>query len=147
MADGRAQMHVLFLKLAALFSYCGGPLFIAGLLKPRFGMGLAIFLATFLPIAMMVVGAFSLDDIPSGMSVALVRLGLLGLAIVLGMHAYAVGCFVQGLRVPDQGLHYFGIAAGVVWSVVYLRAVRRWTSAVALAQSPDATSTEPIEPS
>ncbi len=29
------------LKIAAIFSYCGGPLFIADLLKPRWGAGLA----------------------------------------------------------------------------------------------------------
>lgn len=140
-------MRELFLKLAALFSYCGGPLFIAGLLKPRFGMGPAVFLATFLPVAMMVVGAYNLDYSPSPMSVAIVRLGLLGVVITLGMHVYAVGCFVRGIHVPDQGLHYFGIAVGIVWSVVCVREVRRWMSAVASRPSPDATSSDPIEPS
>jgi hypothetical protein len=140
-------MRELFLKLAALLSYCGGPLFVAGLLKPRFGMGPAIFLATFVPIGMMLMGAFHLDDVRDRMAIAFVRLGLLGLAIALGMHIYAAGCFARGVRVPDQGLHDLGIAIGVVWSAVYLRASRRWASAVASSPSPDHTSAEPIEPS
>jgi hypothetical protein len=141
-------MRETFLKLAALLSYCGGPLFVADLLKPRFGMGPAVFLATFLPIGMMLMGAFYVDDRDgSGVTAAFVRLGVLGLVITLGMHVYALGCFVQGLRVPDQGLHDVGIAVGVPWSVVYLRAARRWEAGVASTRSPDHTSSDPIEPS
>ena len=53
-------MREAVLKIAALFSYCGGPLFIADVLKPRLKLGLA-FLITFLPVGLMVLGAPCLD--------------------------------------------------------------------------------------
>ena len=139
-------MREAALKIAALFSYCGGPLFIADLLKPRFKFGW-VFLMTLLPVALMVFGAFCLDfDTRSRTSFAIVRAGRLGLYAVLGMNVYTVWCFMNGVRVPDQSLHYLGIVIGVAWSVAYLRAVRRWE----LRDSSHAgvrASIEPIEPS
>jgi len=49
-------------RIAALFSYCGGPLFIADQLKPHFD-SVAVFLVTFLPVGLMVIGAFFLDGL------------------------------------------------------------------------------------
>jgi hypothetical protein len=114
------------LKLAALFSYCGGPLFVADVLKPRVGV-MPAFLITFLPVGLMLAAAFFLDDDTGDrMSSAIVWAGRLSLTIVLGTHLYALWCFVSGVRVPDQSLHYVGIAVGAAWSVAYLRAARRW---------------------
>jgi hypothetical protein len=143
-----AELGLGVLKIAALLSYCGGPLFIADILKPRLNMGLA-FSMTFLPILLMLLGAFCLGDPTHGpWSSRLVRGGRLGLFIVLGMNLYAIGRFVDGVRVPDQSLHYIGIAVGVAWSVAYLRAARRWTSSAGGQSHPgDRPSTEPIEPS
>jgi hypothetical protein len=142
------MMRDAVLRIAALFSYCGGPLFIADLLKTHFSMG-PVFLITFLPVGLMVVGAFFLnDDVRDRVSFALVWAGRQGLYIVLGMHLYALWCFVHGVCVPDQRLHYLGIAVGAAWSVAYLHAARRWVS------SPGGSShaahngpTKPIEPS
>lgn len=136
------------LKLAALFSYCGGPLFIADLLKPRMDV-LAAFLVTFLPVGLMVVGALLLDDDPrSRWAFAVVWAGRQSLFIVLGMHLLALWYFVQGVRVPDQALHYIGIAIGLGWSVYYLRASRRWARPGGGSPgASDPASTEPIEPS
>jgi len=139
-------MREAVLKIAALFSYCGGPLFIADILKPRLNMSL-VFSITFFPVLLMVLGALCLDDRTRGRwSSRAVRGGRVGLFIVLGMNVYAIGRFVDGVRVPDQSLHYIGIAVGVAWSVAYLRAARRWMSS-AVVHAGDRPSAEPIEPS
>lgn len=138
-------MRELLLKLAALFSYCGGPLFVGGVLR-RHMDPMAGFLITFLPVALMVVGAFFLDDdTEDRLASSFVRAGRLGCYVTLAMHVYALGRFANGTRVPDQGLNYFGIAVGLVWSVFYLRAARRWASAS--DRTDDRTSSRPIEPS
>jgi hypothetical protein len=136
------------LKIAALFSYCGGPLFIADLLKPRHST-VAAFWITFLPVGFMAIGALCLDDdTRSRWSRVVVRAGRTGLFLVLGMHLYAIWCFVNGVHVPDQALHYMGIAIGLAWSFAYLRASRRWISSTGgLSYAGGTPSTEPIEPS
>jgi len=141
-------MREAVLKIAALFSYCGGPLFIADALKPQLDGGLA-FLMTFLPVGLMVVGAFFLYDDPRDrFSFTVVRAGRQGLYIVLAMHAYALWCFADGVRVLDQSLHYIGIAVGLTWSFAYLRAARRWAPSRRGSCHPgDQLSAEPIEPS
>lgn len=114
------------LKITALFSYCGGPLFIAELLKPHFDK-VVVFLVTFFPVLLMVLGALLMeDDTASRWSAAFVRAGRWGLYMVLVMHAYALACFLSGTRASEQGLYYLGIAVGVGWSIAYLRAARRW---------------------
>jgi hypothetical protein len=104
---------------------------------------------TFLPILMMVLGAFCLeDDTRSRWSSSAVGVGRLGLAIVLVMNLYTVSCFVQGVRVPDQFLHDIGIAVGMGWSIAYWHAARRWVSSPgAPSEREDRASTDPIEPS
>lgn len=140
-------MNEAVLKIAALFSYCGGPLFIADVWKPRLN-GVPAFLITFLPVGFMVIGALFLNDATHDRtSFAAVWAGRQGLYIVLGMHVYALWCFVDGVRVPDQSLHYFGIAVGVAWSVAYLRAARRRVASPRCSShTDDCASTEPIEP-
>ena len=139
-------MKELALKLAALFSYCGGPLFVAELLKPRFDHD-AVFMITFAPVALMLVGALSLGYQPGDRLAAFaVSLGRQGVYVTLGMHAYALMRFVGGTRMADQGLYLFGIAIGVVWSVFYLRAARRG-AAIHRAGERDPASAKPIEPS
>jgi hypothetical protein len=133
------------LKIAALFSYCGGPLFIGELLKPHIGVK-PTFLVTFLPVGVMVLGALCLDDARNRWSNAAVWAGRQGLYIVLGMHLYALWYLVNGIRVPDQSLYYFGIAVGAVWSIAYLHAARRWMSSpggLSLARDHDSTNPTP----
>lgn len=143
------MLRELLLRLAALFSYCGGPLFIADILKRRLGPGPAAFLITFLPVGLMVLGGFSLDDrTRSRWSRTMVWAGRQALFVVLGMHAYAAWFFAHGVRKPDQGLHYIGILVGVVWSVAYLRESHRWAAASGgPTHEIDRASTDPIEPS
>ena len=138
-------MRELLLKLAALFSYCGGPLYVGGVLKLHIDP-MAGFLLTFLPVALMVLGACSLDGLLEDRLAAwAVWAGRQGLYVTLAMHAGAIVRFLGGVRVADQGLHYFGIAVGLVWTVFYLPAARRWTASRGLAD--DRTSSRPIEPS
>jgi len=98
-------MREAVLRIAALFSYRGGPLFIADVWKPRLN-GVPAFLKTFLPVGFMVIGALFLNDATHDRtSFAAVWAGRQGLYIVLGMHVYALWCFVDGVHVPDQSLH------------------------------------------
>ena len=127
-------MREAVLKIAALFSYCGGPLFVGELLKRRIGQGPA-FLITFLPVGLMVIGALCLDDTRNRWSSAAVWAGRLGLYIVMGMHLYALWCFVDGTRTLDQSLYYLGITVGMVWSIAYLRAARRWSDSTETLES------------
>ena len=140
--------HTL-LKLAALFSYCGGPLFIADELKPRFDGGLAGFWLTFPPVGVMILGALSLGDShSSGWARAMVWAGKVGLFLALGMHGYAIWCFAHGEHPFNQSLHTFGIVVGVVWSFAYLIEARRWeASAPQPVAAGDRASADPIEPS
>jgi hypothetical protein len=121
-------MKEALLKLAALFSYCGGPLFIGELLKPRLDAKLG-FLITFLPIALMLIGALFLSDMRDRWSSAAVWVGRLGVCIAMGMHLYALWRFANGTRVSEQSLYYLGIVVGVAWNIAYLRAARRWALA------------------
>ena len=127
-------MREAVLKISALFSYCGGPLFIGELLKPRLGVRTA-FLITFLPVGLMAVGALCLDDTRNRWSIAAVWAGRQGLYIVFAMHLYALWCFLDGIRVPEQSLYYLGIAVGMVWSMAYLRAARRWSDSTETLES------------
>ena len=98
-------MRDAVLRIAALFSYCGGPLFISGVLKPLIKVGSAFWI-TLLPVGFMVLGALCLhEDARNRWSFAAVWVGRQGLYIVLGMQVYAVWCVVDGVRVPDQSLH------------------------------------------
>lgn len=140
-------MKEFAVRIAALFSYCGGPLFVSELLKPRVGAWPA-FLITFLPIGFVVLGTFFMDDDLHDSWLELpVRAGLLSLYIVLGMHLYALVAFASGVRVREPVLYYIGIAFGVAWAVFYLRAYRRWIRRKeALARVVDPSSPDPIEP-
>ena len=132
------------LKVGALFSYCGGPLFICDLLKPRIGTAPAFWI-TFLPVGLTVLGALFMDDWSSRWLYGVVRAGRLALFIVLGMHTYAVWCFALGVRTPDQVLHYIGLAVGALWTVYYMRKSRHWERLTAAAEAHDPTSPKPIE--
>jgi hypothetical protein len=139
-------MRYAVLKISALLSYCGGPLFLSNLLKPRLGIGPA-FLITFLPVGLMFIGALSLEDPRGRWSTFAVGVGRQSLYIVMGMHLYALWALLNGVRVAEPYLYYSGIVVGGAWSLVYLRAARRWASSVGASRAPDGRSAEPIEPS
>ena len=115
-----------FLKIAALFSFCGGPLLVSDQLKPRVGTD-AAFLLTVAPVLVMLIGALFLEDgVEDRLARAAVWCGRQGLYVVFAMHAYAIWWFARGHYVSEQWLYYTGIVVGLIWSAVYLRAGRRW---------------------
>jgi hypothetical protein len=141
------DLKIGILKIAAIFSSCGGPLFVFERLKPRLGTQGAFLLAEG-PAIIMFFGAFWLDDdLGDRFARFVVKCGRRALYLAALMHAYAVWCFASGLRVSEQYLYYTGIVAGLIWSAFYLRASQRWFarsggSAEEAMESPD----EPIEP-
>jgi hypothetical protein len=142
------ELSLALVKIAALFSYCGGPLLVSDLLKPRFGTQVA-FPVTIAPVLLMVLGALFLDDdVEDRLARAAVWWGRQGLYVALAMHVYAIWRFALGLHVSEQWLYYAGIIVGLIWSTVYLRAGRRWVVARhrSTGRPPDRDSS-PIEPS
>jgi hypothetical protein len=142
------ELSIAFLKIAALFSFCGGPLLVSHQLKPRFGTHVA-YLVTIAPVVVMLFGAFFLeDDVEDRIARAAVWWGRQGLYVVLAMDAYAMWWFAHGLHVSEQWLYYTGIVVGLIWSAVYLRAGRRWVVARnRSAGKPPERDGSPIEPS
>jgi hypothetical protein len=142
------ELSTTFVKIAALFSFCGGPLLVSDLLKPRFGTHVAFFV-TIAPVLVMLFGALFLeDDVEDRIARAAVWWGRQGLYVVLAMHAYAVWRFARGLHVSEQWLYYAGIVVGLIWSTAYLRAGRRWVVARnRTAVEPPERDGSPIEPS
>jgi hypothetical protein len=134
-------------KVAALFSFCGGPLLISNLLKPRYGTQVA-FLVTMIPVVVMLFGALFLeDDVEDRTARAAVWWGRQGLYVALAMHAYAIWRFAGGLHVSEPWIYYAGIVVGLIWSGVYLRAGRRWVSRNRNAGKHPGRDGSPIEPS
>jgi cell division protein FtsW (lipid II flippase) len=151
----------VLIKLGALFSYCGGPLIVCEMLKPRLGMFLA-FAVPFVPILLMIFGAESLfDPSPQRQGVApgrlryesdsddwlrweilSVRLGLIGALLTLMMHAYGAWSLATTPPRPDHGLYVFGIVVGIPLAGVYAHAARRWLNRAGSPQD----SFSPVEP-
>jgi len=142
------DLSIAFLKIAALFSFCGGPLLVSDQLKPRFGTQGA-FLMTVTPVLLMLFGAFFLeDDVEDRIARAAVWWGRQGLYVALAMHAYAIWWFALGHHVSEQWLYHLGIVVGLIWSTVYLREGRRWVVARnRSAGKPAERDDSPIEPS
>lgn len=137
-------LRTTLFKIAALFSFCGGPLLVSDQLKPHFGTPVA-FLVTMTPVVVMLIGALFLeDDVEDRIARAAVWWGRQGLYVALAMHAYAIWRFAHGLRVSEQYLYYGGIVVGLIWSTVYLRTGRRWVVARSKPLDRDGS---PIEPS
>ena len=142
------ELGIGAVKLAALYSFCGGPLLVSEQLKPRFGTQWA-FLLTIVPVLVMFMGAMFLeDDVEDRFAGAVVWWGRQGLYVVLAMHAYAIWRFAHGLHVSEQWLYYTGIVVGLIWTAVYLRAGRRWAEARDRSAGADTErDRSPIEPS
>ena len=102
--------QVLLLKLAALFSFCGGPLVVADSLKTHMHRDLAFAIA-FLPTLGLIFGSWSLWE----PAVALV-----------GMNVYAVHELMNGAERADGGLIRPGIVVGVVFVAYYAHASHRF---------------------
>jgi len=124
------HMWALFLTLIAglafLFSFCGGPLFVADLLKPRFGE--AGFWVATAPLMMALLGAFSFMELPrigpgpelrSRLGSHAVVAGLAGVMIIGLMNAFTVWQLTLDQDRADRSLIITGIIVGTVSSVGY----------------------------
>jgi hypothetical protein len=117
----------LAIKLLALASFLGGPLYLSDLLKPEWGQQLA-FVIAFAPVALVTFGALSLSDAPSErFSRIVVSAGLVGAALVEIEHAFAGWqLWIAGAVHPNRALISFGIAVGLPTAAFYARFARRF---------------------
>ena len=137
-------MREWLIKTAALWSYCGGPLILVGVLKPRLGIAVA-FGITFLPIVLMILGApYLAEDRTLRWEGWSVRPGLYGAWMSLTMHAYGAWILATATtRSLDFRLYVSGLAVGIPVAGWYAISATRWLNRVRGPQN-DPT---PIEPS
>jgi hypothetical protein len=112
--------QLLLLKLAALFSFCGGPLVLADTLKVRLDRDLA-FVIAFLPSVALIFGVYSLwrGTARERWDTAMVLLGALGAIALMAMNAFAIVELANGPARADAGLIELGIAVGTVFAAFY----------------------------
>ena len=149
------SLRHLLTKLAALFSFCGGPLVLCDVLKPRIGVGMAV-VVTFAPILFMLLMADELFDGPPVRSavqdpapkrgvrwgILFMRLALVGALATLLMHGLGAWILATNVPRPDGGLTWFGIVVGIPIAAAYAYFATRWLDRAA----PPADPFAPIEP-
>lgn len=118
-------MAHLVLKLLALWSFTGGPLWLADELKPRFGTPISFSIA-FAPIALMLFGSLVFEDEPTSLTRAVVLAGAGGAFALLGMDALAGQHLLFGGTHSEPTLIVFGCIVGVVAAIAYLAAAVRY---------------------
>jgi hypothetical protein len=117
---------LLLLKLAALFSFCGGPLVLADSLKAHMDKDPAFAIA-FVPTVALIFGVYSLwEAVPNRWDDAMVILGALGATVLVGMNVFAVFELITSPERADGGLIKLGIAVGIVFVAYYAHASRRF---------------------
>lgn len=141
-----------FIKIGALACYCGGPLLLSDVLKVRYGTPFS-FGVTFLPILLMFFGTDPLMDRSSrrhardflnqgepvshegvDWGVLVMRLGLAGALVVLGMNAYGAWLLTTMPRRPDHYLYVVGMVVGTPLAGLYAYVAMRWLRRVAAPQ-------------
>ncbi|MEC7986128.1 MAG: hypothetical protein VX278_13270 [Myxococcota bacterium] len=110
------SFRFLVLKLAALFSFCGGPLYWMELFE-KSGV---VFAIGFAPIALMILGILSLvEDSPSPLRTRIVFLGLLGAITLFLESVLALSMLAVNLQGEDVSLTVIGCCTGIAASVFY----------------------------
>jgi hypothetical protein len=121
----KGPLGLVVLKIASLFSFCGGPLIFCDWLKPRLGQPLALGLA-FAPVALLLYGLLALRD---GARDSWDRVGIqggrAGAWVLLLLNGIAAPRWLTTTRDPDATLHMLGTFAALVTAAVYLRAASR----------------------
>lgn len=113
------MVHVLVIRVLALFAFVGGPLFIYDILKRSWDSP-AAFVVTFLPVGFMILGALSLGDRDEDrLSAVAAVLGIAGAALLLAQNAYAAYKMISGFEHPNQRLIILGTIVGVAGAVMY----------------------------
>ncbi|MBA3817572.1 MAG: hypothetical protein H0X17_01655 [Deltaproteobacteria bacterium] len=119
-------MRLLAIKVLALVSATGGPLYLYDQLQ-RGPQDWRIFAFCFSPIAMMLFGSLSFGDPPGAKTArAAVRLGMFGAIALAMMNAYTAYRFVTGPLPKSFLLILAGVAVGFVASGLYLELARRF---------------------
>lgn len=119
---GLSIWHILLLKIAALLSFCGGPLYVTDLLEPTLGNPQA-FAVGFVPVALMLFGTFSLaEDVLSGFPKLLVRLGAASALVLVAESVFASWRILAGETRADAVLILLGCIVSFITASFYLRA-------------------------
>jgi hypothetical protein len=117
--SARSGGGVLVLKLSALFSFCGGPLFLSDVLDIKH-RGIVYFAIPIAPIVLLLFGSLALrDEDTDSLGRWSIEGGLVGAALLTAMNVYAAIELFKGPPRPDGGLITFGIATGLCTAVVY----------------------------
>jgi hypothetical protein len=117
--SARGGGGLLALKLAALFSFCGGPLFLSDVLDIKHRSPL-YFAIPFAPVALLLFGALALQSEETDTLGRLsIEGGLVGAALLTAMNLYTAIELFGAPRRPDGGLMAFGIAVGLCTAIVY----------------------------
>src|SRR5512134_1535839 len=111
--------RTLLIKLAALSSFCGGPLVVADSLKHHIDKDVAFALA-FLPMVALIFGLYSLAHAEHDhWDKVMVSIGALGAVALAGMNAIGVSELAYGPERADAGLIEVGITVGTVVIAYY----------------------------
>jgi hypothetical protein len=117
---------LLALKIGALLSFCGGPLYVTDLLKPMLGNPGA-FVAGFSPVALMVFGVFSLvEDKPSALSRVVASAGGVASLVVMVESVVAAVRVMGGEERADAGLILVGCVVSIAGALGYFWLLGRW---------------------
>ncbi|HOS41912.1 MAG TPA: hypothetical protein PLG31_19455 [Spirochaetota bacterium] len=112
------MLNHAIVKLAALGSSLGGPLFVFDLARPRLGT-MPAFLLIFSPIALMMLAALALDEESTDpLARASMYGGIMGSVVLFAMNEFAFWRLYQGAQHPNHGMIVAGIAIGVVASAL-----------------------------
>lgn len=121
-------MRLLVVRLLALASAAGGPLYVYDLLKAS-PQDWRLFAICFAPVGLMVFGSLAFGDPPSSTFARLsVRLGLFGAMALLILDAFTAWSLVRGGTHPNLSLIVAGTAIGALASALYILLARAFLS-------------------
>ena len=122
----RAPWWLLALKLAALLSFCGGPLAVADGLKLHIDSNLAFAIGLF-PSVALVFGVYSLrSEPPDRWDDWMVSFGCVGAVALVAMNILGLQQLMIEPDRGDAGLIKFGIAIGMLFAGYYAYASYRF---------------------
>lgn len=120
----------VLLKAGTLLAFCGGPLLFAEALRPHLGPQRS-FLVAFSPFAVVLFATLVLEEDPGPLSRFVVRLGLVATVLGLGVQFWGVAWLLRHPTSPARGLHWTGIAVGLLGGAAFFRAALAWLGAAA----------------
>ena len=140
-------MSELFIRLIMLFSFCGGPLYVADILQPALNQ-MTAFVVAFFPLGLIALGLLAFagmrddhaDDPEELYPVPLeywerldrysVYAGLAGVVALVGMDVFSMIALSSGGSHANAGLIAFGNAVGLFTAWYYGREYVRSKSAI-----------------